>query len=354
MRLDHDTAAPFWSPPVWRQLSNGAAQAALQLAADHDQVAVIAVDTPFAGTGAAYTELAAGSGHRSGRVRILLALYGTTHIHDHPEPDPARLAWEHAGLAAARDTRVHVAGIGDFLTGHLVARYGLDPSRLVAWKSSLDLTAPDLAPMPPGQAVATAATHGVPLDRPIVLTIGRTDPTKGVDLLIDALAPLRDRVHLVAVVVPFDGHDPLLDDYRRRIDAARLRATLVPRFTRDLPRALASLPTTRVVACPSRGDSLANVPFEIALWARHAGPVVLAPHRDGFPEQITDGVNGLLYDPDGPGALTGGIVRALTLGEAAHARLRRAAYQRVAGSRDVVPNLARTLRVLFGPAPAAR
>jgi glycosyltransferase involved in cell wall biosynthesis len=348
--LPYDTRAEFWSPVVWRQLSDAAAVTALRLADRHDRVAVIAVDTPFAGTGNALTRL---TGPGADRITVLLTLYGTAYIHDHPEPGAARLAWERESLSAARPA-IHVADIGDFLTAHLASVYGVPADRFIPWRSSLDLTAPDLQPMPPAQAAAIAASHGIPPGRPVIATIGRTDPAKGIDLLIDALRPLRDRAHLAAIVVPFDGHDPLLAAYRRQIAEAQLSATLITRFTRDLPRALASLPSTRAVACPSRGEVLANVPFETALWARAGGPVVVAPDRDGFREQIVHRQTGILYNPAGPRALTDALSAALDLGPADRVKMCDAAYRNVAATRDVVPNLARTLAEILHPRAAAR
>jgi glycosyltransferase involved in cell wall biosynthesis len=351
--LRYDAKAEFWSRAVWEQLSQAAASAAADLAGRYDQVGVIAVDTPFAGTGSAFLARPAGPGQ--GGVTILLALYGTARIHGRPAPDPGRLAWEQASLAATAGPGVRVADIGTFLTSHLAAAYGVPEERFVPWRSSLDLTAPDLQPMAPGQAAAVAEAFGVPAGRPVIAAIGRTDPVKGLDLLIDALGPLRDRAHLVAVVVPFDGHDPLLDAYRRQITARRLSATLVPRFTRDLPRALAALPATRAVACPSRGETLANVPFEVALWARHGGPVVVGPDRDGFREQIAHGRTGILYDPGQPGALTAALAAALDLDPAARTRICEAACRHATAATDVVPNLAAALlRILPGAGTDAK
>lgn len=347
LHLPHDTTIPFWSPPVWEQLSTAAAQAAVTIAADHDQVLVIAVDTPFLGTGRAYHALDADP---AGKIQVLLTPYGTSYIHNRP-PDDQRLAWERAGLAAACG-RVHVADIGHYLTRHLIQRFAVDPTRFIRWRSSLDLTAPDLAAMHVDQAATTIAGFGIPVDRPIVLFVGRTDPTKGFDLLIDALRPIGDAVHLVAIIVPTDGHDPLLQAYRDGISSAGLRATLITRFERDLPRALAGHPATRVAVCPSRGETLANLPFEISLWARHAGPVLLVPDRDGFSEQVDDAVNGLLYHAEEDSGLTEGIRRAMSLTTDAAGALRAAAYQRVIEHRDVVPNLADTLRRCFHSSPA--
>ncbi|MFE4512667.1 glycosyltransferase [Kitasatospora sp. NPDC056783] len=94
-----------------------------------------------------------------------------------------------------------------------------------------------------------------------------------------------------------DERAALFDTYQQQRRDARLNATLVGDFDRQLARALAALPTTRVMACPSRGETLANVVFETGLWAQHHGAIVLAPGCDGFLEQITDGHNGLLYPP---------------------------------------------------------
>ncbi|WP_395110627.1 glycosyltransferase family 4 protein [Actinomadura sp. SCN-SB] len=345
--LDHDDTAEFWSPTVWRQLSRGAAATALQLTRHYDQIAVIAVDTPFLGTGTAYLA----NPTDQAKITILLTPYGTAHIHGHPDPDPARLDWEHHGLNATTAPGIHVADIGRFLTTHLINRFGLSPDHFLPYKSSLDLHAPDLTPMPPDQARRTATAFGVPTDRTLLLTIGRTATTKGIDLLLNAVAQCRDAAHLVAIIVAFDDHDPLLDDYRRRIAALNLDATLITTFTRQLPRALASLPTTRAVICPSRGETLANVPFEVALWARHGGPVVVAPAKDGFLEQITHGHTGLLYPPNDPAALVSALRHAIGLGQRARTRMCAAAYQRVATERDVIPNLSTTLRYLL-PAPA--
>ena len=250
--------------------------------------------------------------------------------------------------------RVHAADIGTFLTSHLAVAYGVPDDRFIPWRSSLDLTAADLRPMPPRQAAAIARAHGIPDRTPVIATIGRTDPVKGIDLLIDGLGPLRDRAHLAAMVVPFDGRDPLISAYQRQITARRLSATVIPRFTRDLPRALAALPETRAVACPARGEPLANVPFEVALWARRGGPVVVAPGRDGFREQITHGRTGLLYDPARPANLTAALADALDLDPAARGRICEAAFRHVASTRDVVPNLAATLRQILPQQPGAR
>lgn len=346
--LRYDTRAEFWSTPTWQALSQAGARCAVELARRYEELLVIAVDTPFAGLGEEVLAHRKRSQIRC-RIRVVLAFYSTALIVERPHPSLARVAWERRGIECANGAAdVWVGDVGRFMSSHLQAEYGLRARRLAPLTSSLDLASSDLGPLPVPVARQVAARWRVPLDRPLMVTIGRTDPTKGIDILIDAVGALRDEVHVVIIAVPFGQNDPLIAEYARRIARQGLRATLVTEYTRELPRALCGLPETGVVVCPSRGETLANVPFEVALWAEHAGPIVVAPRRDGFVEQIDDGVTGVLYDPAAPGGLAQAIRRALGLSEERRAGMRAAAHARVRAERDVLRNLTQTL-VFFWP-----
>src|SRR6185369_10339975 len=182
-------------------------------------------------------------------VRLLLVPYSTARIVERPSPDPIRVAWEQRGLDAANVLpQVWVADVGRYLSAHLQDEYGLSGDRLVPFPSSLHLGGADLQSMPRGRARSVAAHWGVPVDRPIVLTIGRTDPTKGIDVLLDALASMREDIHAVVVAVPLPGQSHLLETYRGQVARHGLRVSIVDRFSRDLPRALCALPVTKAVA----------------------------------------------------------------------------------------------------------
>jgi glycosyltransferase involved in cell wall biosynthesis len=203
--LPYDAGGEFWSVATWSRLCAGAARVAARLARDYDELLVVGVDTPFAGLGSALNDQSITSGCR---IRTLLAFYSTALIVERPTPNPARVAWERAGVASAsRFPNVWIGDVGRYLTDHLRQDYGLDLGRLAPFTSSLNLASPQLRPMEHRAAERVAAAWNVPLDRPIVLTIGRTDPTKGIDLLLDAAAPIRDNIHVVVIAVPLPGRE---------------------------------------------------------------------------------------------------------------------------------------------------
>ncbi|WP_433184263.1 glycosyltransferase family 4 protein [Actinoallomurus sp. CA-150999] len=342
-RLPHSESSSLWSVEAWRRLSESAARLCRKLAAQYDQTLAIAIDTPFAGVGRELQR------SRIEGLDILQVFYSTDRIAG-TRPTPGRLEWERDCIDNVNRSRhVRLADIGSFMTRHLREEYEADAARFMPFRSSLDLMSDDLRPMQREEALAVARRWGVPLDRPIVLSFGRADPIKGVDLLIRSLAALREDVHLVVILVPFSYSQPLLESYRKQISDLGIRATFVPRFTRELPRALSSLDETRVVVCSARGEPLSNVPFEVAMWARHGGPVVVAPAHDGFVEQIVDGHTGFLYDPGAEHALTAAIRRSLRLSKTRVAAIREAAAERVRKDRDILPNLVTSLQHLWTP-----
>jgi glycosyltransferase involved in cell wall biosynthesis len=143
---------------------------------------------------------------------------------------------------------------------------------------------------------------------PLVGIVGRIDPEKGVDLLVEAVAALggaAGRARLV--VVGTSGLDS--GGYRERLeaDAGRLlgdRVRFVGR-TDDVPATLRAL------------DVLVNAsaaePFGLSvLEAQACGVPVVASRSGGVTDFLTDGENALLVPPGDAGALAGALERVLS------------------------------------------
>lgn len=151
------------------------------------------------------------------------------------------------------------------------------------------------------EAGKTRAGLGAP-DGPLILTVGRLEPHKGYDLLLDAAREWRGLRPRPTVVVAGEGGDrPAL---QRRVDAEELPVRLLGHRD-DVPDLLAA---ADLVVLPSRFESYPRIVHEalragVPLVATAVGAVpelvgdaaVLVPRDD--PEALARAVTDLLADP---------------------------------------------------------
>jgi glycosyltransferase involved in cell wall biosynthesis len=138
---------------------------------------------------------------------------------------------------------------------------------------------------------------GVPPDRPLVLNVGRLDPSKSPLTLARALRALIDAGRPVHAMFCGDGPD------REVIRQIMGPAASLPGI---LPQAILAriYPCADVFAFPSRTDIAPNGVLE----ARASGlPVVLTRAVGGAQFVERDGVDGMLLDWQGPGPWTDAI-----------------------------------------------
>jgi glycosyltransferase involved in cell wall biosynthesis len=330
----------FWSPEGWETVSRSATTAILEMCHQYDRILVIANDIPFLNVPLFLEQAKAVAGGYACAIRSIIALYGSSYIHLKGDVNFARLEWERLGLSTPHlYPDVELGMFGLFMHEHFLTMYAADPERVAPYASSLLLESPDFAPQSQQEIVTILEQYGIPLDRKIVFGFGRAVDVKGFDILIRGMAGVKDRAHLVLSVVSAEPNAPILAEYRRLIDENGISATLLEGFTRSLPKALCQWGNTTAVVCPSRGEPLSNVPFEVALWARKSGPVAVCSAREGYLEQIQDGVNGFLFDQD----LGSVLARVLDLSESETATMRQNAYQKVIRERDFKINFSETL-----------
>jgi glycosyltransferase involved in cell wall biosynthesis len=103
-----------------------------------------------------------------------------------------------------------------------------------------------------------------------------------------------------------------------------------------------------MVVVPSQQETFSNIPLEVALWARHAGPVVVASRVGGFVDQIDAGTTGFFIDTTSRHHMTQTVQAILDLPEEAHAAVRRQAYQKVVQHYDFQRNFPLTLAWFWG------
>jgi glycosyltransferase involved in cell wall biosynthesis len=143
------------------------------------------------------------------------------------------------------------------------------------------------------------------IDAPLIVTVSRHDPRKGLDTFLRALARVR------AAGIPFRAclvsGGPLLDSHRRLNKELKLDdATAITGWVDDPSQYLRHAHIFVLPSIQEGSGSLAMVE------AFQTGTTIIASDIDGIPEDVTHEDNGLLVPPGDVDALARTIIRALT------------------------------------------
>lgn len=161
------------------------------------------------------------------------------------------------------------------------------------------------------------ASGEVGADDPLIVSVSRHDPRKGVDVLIRALAALRDRgVRFRACLV---SGGPLLELHRRLVADLGLETTTT--LTGWVESTRPYFRRAGIFVLPSLQEGSGSLSL---LEAMQAGAAIVASNVDGIPEDVADGESALLVEPGDAGALSRAIEQALGSAEL-RGRLGRAA-----------------------------
>jgi len=185
-------------------------------------------------------------------------------------------------------------------SGHLVVACSEDVARYARQVGG----APPVAVVPNGydpEEFAAGRAYAHP--RRYVLGVGRLEPQKGFDVLIDAVARLGHPDLDVLIAGEGSRRETLEALARERGLASRIRFLgLVDRAT-----CVALLRSAAVVACPSRFEGMPLLCIE----ALAAGRPIVASAVNGVPEIVRDGDTGVLVAPEDPVALAQALARIL-------------------------------------------
>jgi D-inositol-3-phosphate glycosyltransferase len=196
----------------------------------------------------------------------------------------------------------------------MVWHYGADAERVRVVPCGVDLRRFH----PRDAAAARAALDLPPPPHRLLLLVGRIEPLKGIDALIEALALLIDRHPewrdtLTALVVggAGEGERSRWNAEQRRLDALRTELGVADALRFAGARSQEQLPlfyaAADVVTMPSHYESFGMA----ALEGLACGRPVVATNAGGPAFVVEDGVSGLLTPPDNPNALAERLERLL-------------------------------------------
>jgi phosphatidylinositol alpha-1,6-mannosyltransferase len=162
-------------------------------------------------------------------------------------------------------------------------------------------------PLSADERAAARAGFGLPVDAPLVVSLSRLVPRKGMDVLIEAAAGLAARHPDLVVAIGGGGRDRARLD--RLVESSGAPVRLLGRVSHDdLPR-LFGCGDLYAMLCRNRWAGLEQEGFGIVfLEAAAAGVPQVAGDSGGAAEAVVHGQTGLVVDrPDDPRAVAAAL-----------------------------------------------
>jgi glycosyltransferase involved in cell wall biosynthesis len=318
-----------------------AAQVAIELAAAHQALRVLGGNTLFAQVPALLMR----------QARLFGADVACVHLTHSPVPppgppdDPRVAANELLASAARSDPLVRIGYESEFMLHSYRERYGLPERAFVNARSGVPATSPRFAPLPDAEVQAVLQRLRIPMDRPLVVSWGRSDPAKGFDLLLRA-ARLLD-----GTVVPVVLNPTFNADLHRLDQQLGTGAVLLHDQEFQVIKALLQWPYTRVAAFLSANEPASVTPAEAMLAAHGSGCVVLTVPTGCYPEMIAHGRTGVMAAARTSEAVASAVREVLALPAPAAREIGANASSYASKRHDFSRNFRRTLAALLEETP---
>jgi phosphatidylinositol alpha-1,6-mannosyltransferase len=239
---------------------------------------------------------------------------------------PGRLPGSRAALARVLRGAELVVSAGRYPAAE--ARHAVPDftAKLVEIPPGVDAGA--IVPLRAAERRAARAGLGLPATGPLLCSVSRLVPRKGMDVLIEAANRLAPSYPDLAVAIAGDGRE--LDHLRRLAEQSPVTVRVLGRVSQEDRAALLGAADIFVMACRNRWLGLEQEGFGIVfLEAAAAGVPQVAGASGGASEAVLHGETGLVVaDPANPGAVAEAL-RGLLADPNRRRRMGRAARSRV-------------------------
>jgi phosphatidylinositol alpha-1,6-mannosyltransferase len=203
---------------------------------------------------------------------------------------PGRLPISHALLARVLRRASHVIAAGRWVAGQAEEVAGR-PLATTIVSPGVDVVR--FRPMTADQRPAARASFGLPPDGPLVVSVSRLVPRKGMDALIEAAARLASTRRDLTVAIAGGGRDRSRLDRLVRGSGAPVR--LLGRVDDDRLPSLYACADAFAMLCRNRWGSLEQEGFGIVfLEAAASGIPQVAGNSGGASEAVVDGETGFV------------------------------------------------------------
>jgi phosphatidylinositol alpha-1,6-mannosyltransferase len=189
------------------------------------------------------------------------------------------------------------------------------------------------APLGPGERDAARRSLGLPVGAPVVASVSRLVPRKGMDVLIEAVSRLQPSYPDLLLLIAGSGRDAQRLCAQARRAAAPVR--FLGRVSEEDKRTLLACADVFAMACRSRWMGLEEEGFGIVfLEAAASGTPQVAGDSGGAAEAVEDGVTGLVVDRPRDAGAVAHALRRLLADEVRRRQMGAAARERVCRSFD--------------------
>ena len=261
---------------------------------------------------------------------------------------PGRVPGARSALAHVLRAAAVVISAGSYPAAEARRAAGNLTGSVVEVPPGVDATAIKMLRAPQRRAVR--ARLGLPPTGPLVVSLSRLVPRKGMDVLIAAAGRLAPSYPDLVVAIAGEGRE--LERLRRQAASSPISVTLLGRVSDEDRAALLGSADVFVMACRNRWLGLEQEGFGIVfLEAAAAGVPQIAGDSGGAADAVVHGVTGLVVDdPDDVGSVAEAL-RTLLADPKLRKRMGAAGRARVQGSFDydvLASRLASTLEKVTG------
>lgn len=232
-----------------------------------------------------------------------------------------------------------IIAISDFIASHIRQHYGAMDNRVVTIPRGIDLDVFCQDHVDDARRKTVSEHLRLEKGTPFLLMPGRLSPIKGQELVLDALAQIKNIKFICAIVGPDQGRSAYSEGLKAKAKELGLEKHVRFVSHTDLPTAYA---LSDLVLSPSQvAEGFGRVPVE----AQAFGVPVIATALGATHETVREGDTGWLVPQGDAPALAKAIEHALSLSREQKRRMSEAAVANVRAHFDVKGMCAKTLAV---------
>lgn len=333
-----DGMIPYGQMHNWQTASVNLASKALEISQNYDENLVFCFDTPFAHAPYYINLQKAGFGVKD--VKSIIVFESDVFIHEPKNPSFERIGWEASALKYAEfENSIIIANTGEFISNHLIAHYGLSRDKMVDLVQGINPDLERYKKFSDDEVKNYLVNYNIPLDKKLIFSVGRAVEYKGFDLLLEAYSKIKEDAHLVFVASPYKTEASFVEELEKIIKDKKLNCTPIFACDFQLPRYICQWHNTKIVAQLSKCEPFGLVPEEVRLWGKNTGPVILASNKDGFVEQIEDGVDGFLVNLSDTSTIASKMDEILKLNESEIQKIKQNAINKFSNNFDYRVNI---------------